>query len=45
MNQGKAVHYRNQNVHFDVGCTANRNVSLGTGSAHKGLEILFAQRP
>ena len=36
------AHYRNQNVRFDVDFIAKRNVSLGTGSARKGLEILLA---
>ena len=43
MDQGKCAHYRNQNVRFDVGFIAKRNVSLGTGSA-KRLELLLAER-
>ena len=45
MHHGKGVHYRNQNVRFDVGFIAKRNISLGTGSAKKELEILLAGRP
>ena len=37
--------YRNQNVRFDVDFIAKRNVSLGTGSAKNGLDILFEERP
>ena len=33
MDQGKLVHYRNQNVPIDVDFIAKRNVSLGTESA------------
>ena len=44
MDQGKVAHYRNQNVRFDVDFIAKRNVSLGTGSAKKGLEILLTER-
>ena len=43
MNQGKVAHY--QNVRFDVDFIAKRNISLGAGSAKKGLEILLAERP
>ena len=39
MDQGKVAHYRNQNVYFDVDFIANRNVSLGTGSAKKGWKF------
>ena len=42
MDQGKVAHYRNQNVRFDVDFIAEENVSLGTGSAKNGLEILLA---
>ena len=45
MDQGKVAHYRNQNVRFGVDFIANRNLSLGTGSAKKGLEIFLAERP
>ena len=40
MDQGKVAQYGNLNVHFDVDFIAKRNVSLGTGSAKKGLECL-----
>ena len=45
MDKGKNVHYRNQNIRFGVDFIAKRNVSLGTGSAKKGLAILLAERP
>ena len=45
MDQGKVAHYRIQNVRFDVDFIAKRNVSLGTGSAEKGLEILLVEIP
>ena len=45
MDQGKNAHYRNQNIRFDVDFIAKRNISLGTGSAQKELEILLAERP
>ena len=45
MDRGKVDHYGNQTVRFDVDCIAKRNVSLRTGSAKKGLEILIAERP
>ena len=41
MGQGRVAHYRNQHVRFDVDFIAKRNVSLWTGSAKKGLEILL----
>ena len=44
MDQGNVAHYRNQNVCFDVDFNAKRNVSLGTGSAETGLEILLAEK-
>ena len=40
MDLGKAAHYRDQNVCFDVDFIAKR-----TESAQKGLEILLADRP
>ena len=43
--QGKVVHYRIQNVRFDVDFIAKWNVSLGTGSDQKGLETLLAEKP
>ena len=44
MDYGKVAHnYRNQNVGLDVDFIAKRNVSLGTRSAKKGLEILLAE--
>ena len=36
MDQGKVVHYRNQNVRIDVVFIAKINVYLGTGRAKKG---------
>ena len=45
MDQGKVAHYWNWNVRFDVDFIAKRNISLGAGSAKKGLEILLAERP
>ena len=45
MDQDKVAYYRNQNVGFDVDFIAKRNVSLGTGSAKKGLDILLAEKP
>ena len=45
MAHGKVAHYRKQNVLFDDDFIAKRNVSLGTGSAKKGLGILLAERP
>ena len=45
MDQGKNAHYQNQNIRFDVDFIAKKNVSLGTGSAQKRLEILLAERP
>ena len=44
MDQGKVAHYQNQNVHFGVDFIAKRNLSLGTASAKKGLEILLLER-
>ena len=35
MDQGKVVHYRNQNIRFDFDFIAKRNVWLGTGNAKK----------
>ena len=37
MDHGKDAHYRNQSVRFDVDFIAKKNVSLGTGSAKKGV--------
>ena len=44
MNRGKDSHYRNHNVWSDVDFIAKSNVSLGTGSAKKGLEFFIADR-
>ena len=41
----QVAHYRNQNVRFHVDFIVKKNVSLGTGSAKKGLEILIAEKP
>ena len=44
MDQGKVAHDRNQNVRFGVNFVDKRHVSLGTGSAQIGFEILLAER-